>query len=109
MNGAARQARIECAKALGRAAYRLARDGTIIGNIEIEDEEKRLTEFSRGRLTIELAAPWREDAYEFEWSRLRVNWDGARVLELRWDRVGSFKVVQISEGEWQDALARLAG
>lgn len=109
MNGAARQARIECAKALGRAAYRLARAGTISGNIEIEGEEKRVTDFQRGRLSIELAAPWRADAYEFEWSRLRVSWDGARVLELRWDRVGSFKVVQISDGEWQDALTQLAG
>lgn len=101
--------RSEQAKALGRAAYRLARDGTISGNIEIEGEEKRVTDFQRGRLSIELAAPWRANAYEFEWSRLRVSWDGARVMELRWDRVGSFRVVQISEGDWQDALTRLAG
>ena len=85
-----RAARVERAKQLGRAAYALARDGTIIGNIEIEDEEKRLKEFSRGRLSIELAAPWRVDAYEFEFSRLRITWDGARVFELRWDRVGTF-------------------
>lgn len=46
---------------IGRAAYRLARDGKIFGNNEIDGEDKRITEFLRGRLTIELAAPWRAD------------------------------------------------
>lgn len=42
-----RAARVERAKALGRAAYRLARSGTIAGNLEVEGEEKRLTEYRR--------------------------------------------------------------
>lgn len=109
MTISARAERVERAKALGRAAFALARNGTIIGNIEIDGEEKRITDFQHGRFPIELAAPWRADAFEFEWSRLRVSWDGTRVLELRWDRVGSFKVVQISGGEWQETLTRLVG
>lgn len=109
MSRGERAARVERAKHLGRAAYRLARAGDIVGNCELDGEEKRVTEHRGGRLTIELAAPLRADAYEFEWSRLRVMWDGARVLELRWDRVGSFRVLQISDGEWQETLTRLVG
>lgn len=99
-----RAARVERAKALGRAAWRLAHDGKIIGNCELDGEEKRLTEFRSGRLSIELAAPWRADAYEFEWSRLRVTWDGEKVLELRWDRAALFNVVLFKPGEWERQL-----
>lgn len=99
-----RAARVERAKTLGRAAYRLARDGKIEGNFKLEGEDKREMTYSRGRLFIELLAPWRADAYEFEWSRLRVTWDGAHVLELRWDRVGSFNVVLFKPGEWEHQL-----
>lgn len=99
-----RTARKDRAKHLGRIAFRLARPGEIFGNCTIEDEEKRLTEFQRGRLSIELAAPRRAGAFETEWSRLRVTLSGEKVLELRWDRAGLFNVVLFKSGEWEDAL-----
>lgn len=50
MSTSDRAARLERAKALGRAAYRLARRGVLVGNVEIEGEVKRLHEFKRGAL-----------------------------------------------------------
>lgn len=88
-----RAARVERANSLGRVAYRLARAGKISGNMEIDGEEKRLREFDGGRLIIELLAPFRSWASETEFSRMRVGYDGVKVLELRWDRAGFFNVV----------------
>lgn len=99
-----RAARIARAKALGRIAFLLARNGEIFGNMEVEGEAKRITDFQRGRLLIELAATWRAGAFETEFSRLRVSWAGARVLELRWDRAGFFNVVLFKLGEWEQQL-----
>lgn len=104
-----RAARRERAKALSRIAFRLARTGVIFGNMEIEGESKRVTEFDRGRLSIELAAPWRTGAFETEFSRLRVTWEHAKVLELRWDRADHFTLVLFKPGEWEAALLRVSG
>lgn len=105
-----RAVRRERAKTLGRIAFRLARAGEIFGNMEIEGEEKRLTEYSRGRLFVDLLAPWRAEASATEFSRLRVMWDNAKVMELRWDRADHFHIALFKDGEsdWQDALQRLA-
>ena len=76
---------------IGRTAYRLARICTMVGNLDVEGEEKRLTEFGRWLIFIELREPWRPSAFETEFSRLRVAYAGQRVLELRWDRADLFK------------------
>jgi len=99
-----REARRERAKALGRIAYRLARAGTIFGNLEIEGEEKRLLKFRRCFLFIDLYEP-RSQAFETEFSELQVSYDGANVLEIRWDRTGSFKLVTFKPGEWERTLS----
>lgn len=99
-----RRTRVERARALGRAAYRLARSGEIVGNLDIDGEEKRLTEFRRGALSIELWEPWRPGSFETEFSRLRVSYAGERVLELRWDRANFFNVVLFKPGAWEEQL-----
>ncbi|MET4315706.1 hypothetical protein [Bradyrhizobium sp. RT4b] len=96
-----RAARVERAKALGRIAYRLARDGEIVSNVELEGEGKQLTEYRRGFLLVDLGRPWRWGAFETEFSRLRISYAGEKVLELRWDRTGVFNVVQFRPGEWE--------
>jgi hypothetical protein len=92
------------AKALGRAAYRLARDGEIVGNVELEGASKRLTKYRRGLLLIDLWRPWRSDAFETEFSELRVSYAGKKVLELRWDRAESFAVVIFKPGLWEKQI-----
>ena len=96
-----RRARIERAKALGRAAYRLARTGELVGNVEVDGEEKRLHEFRRGLLFIDLYEPFRSTAAATEFSRLRVTYSGVKVLELRWCGAGTFNVVKFERGEWE--------
>jgi hypothetical protein len=99
-----RRARTERAKELGRAAYRLGRDGEIFGNLPVEGEDKQLREYRRGRIYVELWQPWRSDALETEFSRLRVNYSGTRV-ELRWSRAGKFNMVKFERGEWERLLS----
>jgi hypothetical protein len=45
MNRLDRQARLQRAKAIGRIAYRLARDATIVGFIDLGDGRKILREW----------------------------------------------------------------
>jgi hypothetical protein len=99
-----RKARRERAKELGRAAYRLGQAGEIIGNVITEGEDKRLLEYHRGRIFIELWHPWRSDASEDEFSRLRVRYAGSLVLELRWTKAGSFRVLKFERGEWERSV-----
>lgn len=99
-----RKARTEHAKAIGRAACRLGRSGEIVGNLTIEGEQKRLLEYRRGSITVELWYPWRSDADETEFSKLRVIFGGERVLELRWT-AGSFRALKFERGEWERSLA----
>jgi hypothetical protein len=84
------------AKALGRAAYQLGRDGAIFGNLPVVGGEKQLREYRRGRIFIELWQPSRSSTGDTEFSRLRVNYSGTRVLELRWSRAGTFNVVNLN-------------
>lgn len=99
-----RAIRIERLKALGRAAYRLARAGEIVGNIEVKGEEKRLMKFRRGFIFVELWEPWRSGAFDTEFPRLRVSCAGEKVLELRWDRADMFNVVLFKPGEWEERI-----
>ena len=101
-----RAARVERAKSLGRIAHRLARGGKIFGNVKVEGEEKRVLEYTRGHLSIELWYPWRSSAFETEFSRLRVTYGRTKVLELRWDRADHFNVVLFKPGEWERVLER---
>ncbi|MET3972830.1 hypothetical protein ABIB94_007913 [Bradyrhizobium sp. JR7.2] len=75
-----RAARVELAKALRRIAYRLARDGEIVSNVELEGEGKQLTEYRRGFLLVDLGRPWRWGAFETEFSRLRYAGEKARAF-----------------------------
>lgn len=70
----------------------------------MEGEEKRLREYRRGFIFVELWEPWRPGAFETEFSRLRVSCAGEKVLELRWDRADFFSVVLFKPGEWEERL-----
>lgn len=56
--------------------------------------------FNRGGLLIELYRPFRLHALDTEFSRLRINHGGVRVLELRWSGAGTFNVVKFERGDW---------
>ncbi|MEH2492921.1 hypothetical protein V1280_008860 [Bradyrhizobium sp. AZCC 2230] len=103
MASSTRAARVERAKALGRAAYRLARSATIAGNLEVR-ARKQPIEYRRGLMFTELWEPWRSSAFETEFSRLRVTYAGEQVLELRWNRANNFSVVLFKLGGWKTAL-----
>jgi hypothetical protein len=53
VNRSDREARLERAKAIGRIAYRYARDATIVGFIETEGERKLVRDFKHGSMSIE--------------------------------------------------------
>jgi hypothetical protein len=87
------------------AAPRISSAGRArFGNLPVDGEEKQLREFRRGRVFIDLWYPWRSDADEAEFSRLRLRYDGSLVLELRWSRAGTFNVVKFVRGEWERHL-----
>jgi hypothetical protein len=104
MSSLDRRAKVESAKALGRAAYQLGQAGEIAGNVMTEGEDKQLREYHRGRIFIELWQPWRSDADADEFSRLRLRYDGSLVLELRWTAAGSFRVLKFERGEWERSV-----
>jgi hypothetical protein len=91
-----RQARLDRAKQLGRIAYRHARDGTIVGYVEIERGRFFIRELQLGPLSVTLYAaanfaPSDEDLSELRfwstaiWSRtmVRTIWSTTRLLRSR--------------------------
>lgn len=101
MSRADRQERLQTIKALGRIAYRHLRDAEIVGNITVDDEEKRMRILEEGGLTAELIAPLRSSALPTEHSRIQIRFDGRKVFDIRWDRAGSFKAIHFEPGEWE--------
>ena len=81
-----REARLERAKAIGRVAYRLARDAKISGFIEIEGERKLVRDF--------------ESDDDF----LQLRYVGQKVFQVRWSKAGSFKIVTFESGDWERIL-----
>jgi hypothetical protein len=101
-----REARLQRARAIGRIAYRLARDAKIEGFIEIDDGRKLIRECSRGRLTIALYAAANEPPSETDFSELRVRYAGRKVFVIRWNLAGAFNVVAFEPGDWEQTFQR---
>jgi hypothetical protein len=95
------QARLERAKAIGRIAYIHVRDAEIFGNVPLDGEDKQLREHEEDGIAIELAAPFRDYARPDEFCRLRIRAHGEKVFEVRWDKVGGFKVITFEPGNWE--------
>jgi hypothetical protein len=62
---------------------------------------------SEGGLSAELMAPFRAWARPTEYSQIQIRIDGRKVLDIRWDRAGSFKAVHFEPGEWERVLIDL--
>lgn len=59
-----------------------------------------------GDLSAELLEPFRPTALPTE--RFQIyRYIGRRVLDIRWDRAGSFKAIHFQLGEWEGVLIRL--
>ena len=104
-----RTAKLEEAKAIGRAAYRLVRQAKIEGYIEVDDGRKLIREWERGYLSIKLHAAASVIPDPEEFSQLRVHHAGRKVLDIRWNEAGVFKVVVLERGEWEQSLKVTSG
>jgi hypothetical protein len=104
MKHADREARLQRAKAAGRIAYRLARDATIGGFIEIEGERKFTRDFRRGPMSIELYEAAGRPICDTDFSQLRVHFAGRKVFVIRWSVAGNFKIVLFEPGDWERTL-----
>jgi hypothetical protein len=98
------EARLQRAKAIGRAAYRLVRDAPIGGYIEIESGRKLARDYRRGSLAIELYAAAGQQPCDGEFSQLRIRCAGRKVFVIRWSVAGAFKIVAFEPGDWQRDL-----
>jgi hypothetical protein len=87
------QGRSERARELGRIAYRLAKDGDLVGVVTREGREKYIRKRDEGWLSVELVTPHPRSTNPTDFSELEVRASGRKVLEIRWDNTGSFKVV----------------
>lgn len=92
-------------RALGRIAYRI-----IINSCEIEGvvtwdgEVKSLRNFDEDNLRIEVVEPFRAAALPTEYSCLLIRHPNSKVLEIRWDKAGQFKVIRYEPGGWERTL-----
>lgn len=100
-----REARLYRAKALGRIAYRaIVNSCDIEGVVTFDDEDKHLRTFNEGGFIIELAEPFRAAALPTEYSSLLIRYRHSKVLEIRWDKTGLFKVLRYEPGDWERTL-----
>lgn len=104
MQKAEREARLQGAKAIGRIAYRLARDTKIGGFIDIEGERKLIRDFDRVNLSIELYEAAGRPLCDTDFSQLRIRHTGRKVFDIRWSAAGSFKIVTFEPGDWERIL-----
>jgi hypothetical protein len=105
MNRQEREARLQRVKALGRIAYRNVKHcGEIGGVITLDGDQKHFREFEEDGLRIELVEPFRAAALSVEWSSLLIRYLNSKVLEIRWDKGGTFKVVRYEPGTWERIL-----
>ena len=87
-----REARLNRTKALGRLAYRFLRSSEVEGTINCDGEDKHLSRFDDDGLSMELLQPFRADALPTEYSEIEIRDRGSKVLAIRWDKGGHFKV-----------------
>jgi len=109
MTNGERTGRRERAKAIGRAAYSLARTAKIEGFIEIDGHRHRLRTFSIGSLSITLYEAANPDPCDSDLSELRIHFAGKKVFQIEWSKDGSFRVRLFEvRDEWIAALRTLA-
>lgn len=100
-----RVARLQRVKALGRIAYRIISESSDIeGVVTWDGEEKHLRNFDEDGIHIELVQPFRAAALPTEYSSPIVRHQNSKILEIRWDKAGQFKVVRYEPGDWERAL-----
>ncbi len=100
-----REARLQRVKALGRIAYSIViHSSDISGNVNWDGEEKHLRKFDEDDLCIELFEPFRVTARPTEHSILIIRYPHSKVLEIRWNKTGLFKVMRYEPGDWERIL-----
>jgi hypothetical protein len=104
MSKADREARLQHVKALGRIAYRILRQSEIEGVVSFEGENKYVREFDDDDLAGVLYVPQRADAAPTEQSEIQIRFCGRKVLYIRWDRAGRFRVLLYEPGTWERIL-----
>ena len=80
MQRAARKARLERAKAIGRIVYRYARNATIFGFIEVEGERKLVRDFMCGTMSIEFYEVAGLVSCNTDFSQIRVHYADCKVF-----------------------------
>lgn len=53
---------------------------------------------------MELLEPFRASALPTEYARIQIRFYGRKVLDIRWDRAGSFKAIHFQPDEWERVL-----
>jgi hypothetical protein len=104
---AEREARLEQAKALGRMAYQLLRASKIEGMLTCDGEDKHLRQVNYDWLRMDLLEPFRAGAQPTEFSSIVIREARLKVLEIRWDKAGLFRILVFKPGDWERTL-RLA-
>jgi hypothetical protein len=100
-----REARLQHVKVRGRIAYRVVINSSEIeGVVTWDGEEKALRNFEEDSLRIELFEPFRTTALPMEYSGLLIRYRHSKVMEIRWDKSGLFKVLRYEPGDWERIL-----
>ncbi len=100
-----REARVHRAKALGRIAYRnIVNSCDVEGFVTFEGEDKHLRNFDDDGFSMVLVEPFRAAARPTEYSSLLIRYRHSKVLEIRWDKTGQFKVLRYEPGDWERIL-----
>ena len=99
-----REHRLQTVKALGRIAYRIARDGDLVCVVIRESQKKYLRKRDEGWLSIDWVAPHPRSVDHTDFSEIEVRADDRKVLEIRWNSVGLFKAVLYEPGVWEQEL-----
>lgn len=76
----------------------------IHGYIEIDRGRFLTRDWRRGLMWIELYAAANYTRSDKDLSELRVHQAGRKVLDIRWNEAGAFKVVVFEQGEWEQSL-----
>jgi hypothetical protein len=103
-----REARLHRAKVLGRIAYVRLRSSKIEGMLTYDREEKHLRKFDFDGLYMELLETFRASAQPTEYSSIEIRHGRLKVLEIRWDKTGYFKVRVFKPGDWERTLRGIA-
>ena len=69
---------------------------------------KHLRQFQDGALYMELLIPFRPTPQATEYSSIEIRHGRLKVLEIRWDKTGYFKVRVFKPGDWERTLRGIA-